>query len=565
MKNVNVFIKENVKAISPENIYVAPEIPEKKLNNAIKTFKCEEKLESILALYDITLFGSGKDGIIFTGEQLINRPVFEAPISINYQDIQSAEYIRNVTTNDKGKESVKEFVKLKIEGDRTQCLDGLMDCDYQKLASLLTSIVEDFDDFEEENQLVTLAEMSEALKVAYMKIIINMAFSDDDLVDEREYAEILMLMTRLNLATDSRFNLRSYISNANEKSSLETVENLLAIIDKECVGSHNKSIKISLTKDLVSIYMCVNEGRYENFAFLTEYQEVIGVTDDEIELAILAIQNDLNMLKDDFTDDALKKGMKELGAKAGAVGVPLAAVYLSGSVVGMSAAGLTSGLATLGLGGALGFSSMATGIGVAVLIGVGAYKGIKHLTGANELEKNKRRELMLQEVIKQTQATISLLIEDLNYLTSKFNETASAHDEQQKKLIILMQKITQLTKTSSVLNHKLVENQERVIKLQCPTYLNEGKLRSLTSEPTKKKYFELVMSFYEEVEVSKTIDDEEVKTTKLKIKDKIPTSQLDKLSQVFIALGYFKAGEVIKGAASEAAENAKKKLAGFFS
>ena len=118
---------------------------------------------------------------------------------------------------------------------------------------------------------------------------------------------------------------------------------------------------------------------------------------------------------------------KELGAKAGAVGVPLAAVYLSGSVIGMSAAGLTSGLATLGLGGFLGFSSMATGIGVAVLLGVGAYKGIKHLTGANEIDKTKRRELMLNEVIKQTQSTVSYLMEDINFITIKLNDVIVNH------------------------------------------------------------------------------------------------------------------------------------------
>jgi hypothetical protein len=69
----------------------------------------------------------------------------------------------------------------------------------------------------------------------------------------------------------------------------------------------------------------------------------------------MAIQQDFKMLREDFSDDALKRSMKELTAKAGAVGVPLAAVYLSGSVIGMSAAGITSGLATLGLGGVLGF------------------------------------------------------------------------------------------------------------------------------------------------------------------------------------------------------------------
>lgn len=87
--------------------------------------------------------------------------------------------------------------------------------------------------------------------------------------------------------------------------------------------------------------------------------------------------------------------MKDLVAKAGAVGVLLAAIYFSGSVVGMSSAGITSGLTALRMGGALGFSSMLTGIGSTVLIGVGAYKGIKKVTGISDLENNKQREMML--------------------------------------------------------------------------------------------------------------------------------------------------------------------------
>lgn len=76
---------------------------------------------------------------------------------------------------------------------------------------------------------------------------------------------------------------------------------------------------------------------------------------------------------------------------------------------------------------------MATGIGVAVLLGVGAYKGIRHLTGANELDKTKRRELMLNEVIKQTQSTLSALINDLNYISGKFNDALDAHNRQGEK------------------------------------------------------------------------------------------------------------------------------------
>ena len=80
----------------------------------------------------------------------------------------------------------------------------------------------------------------------------------------------------------------------------------------------------------------------------------------------------IDILNKRKNDSQIAKSFKDIAAKAGAVGVPLAAIYFSGSVVGFSAAGITSGLATMGLGGLLGFSGMVTGIGTVVLIGVGA-------------------------------------------------------------------------------------------------------------------------------------------------------------------------------------------------
>lgn len=543
MSNVNTFLKENLPSVS-KNIFVAPGIPEKKLNNVAKAFNVADNLNAVLAIYDNTVFGSAKDGIVFTGEKLVVKETFESPYDVFYNNIEAVEYIEDVTVNDKGKEKRTESVSLRLKSGEVKQLKSLMECDYKKLSDVLEHIISHFDEFKEEDQLITLAEMSEALKVAYVKIIVNMAFFDDDLVDKKEFAEILSLMTRLELTTESRFTLRSYIG---AESSLIPVEELIASIDRECIPSHNKSIKISLVKDLISIYMSVNDGEYKKFPFLQQVQSLLDVTDEEIELAVMAIQQDFKLLREDFSDDALKRSMKELTAKAGAVGVPLAAVYLSGSVIGMSAAGITSGLATLGLGGVLGFSSMATGIGVAVLIGVGAYKGIRHLTGANELDKTKRRELMLNEVIKQTQSTLSALINDLNYISRKFNDALDAHNRQGEKIQKLQKMMNALTGAADELNKKSNKMQNSALKLKCPVYLDEAKLSSLTREPTKKQFHDIVLSFYEECIVEEQHDGKSVEVKKLQIKEDASTQQLEKLVTIFEGIGYFRAGDVIKG------------------
>ena len=120
-------------------------------------------------------------------------------------------------------------------------------------------------------------------------------------------------------------------------------------------------------------------------------QKKLAVPDEQVDCILETILENEKILSDRKSDIEIKKSLQEIASKSAAVGVPLAAVYLSGSVIGISAAGMTSGLAALGMGGVLGFSSMFTGIGVAVLLGVGAYKGMKKVTGMGDLEKNKQR------------------------------------------------------------------------------------------------------------------------------------------------------------------------------
>ena len=122
--SINVFIKDNIKDIG-SNIYVTPEIPEKKLNNAINAFKCEDFFESILAIYDDTLFGSAKEGLVFTGEKMIHHMQGE----FLYSNIVSVEYVENITIDEKGKERREEYIVIETESNKNILKDGLTTID----------------------------------------------------------------------------------------------------------------------------------------------------------------------------------------------------------------------------------------------------------------------------------------------------------------------------------------------------------------------------------------------------------------------------------------------------
>ncbi|MEY8240450.1 MAG: hypothetical protein RPT25_08895 [Cycloclasticus sp.] len=544
MSGINQFLKESlVETIA--GIHLVPNIPEKKINNAIGSFKFNGNINSIIALYDSTVFGSGKDGMLFTGEKIINKEAFQDPTEIPYQSIRDVEHKIEVEKKDNGKEKKSESIVIEYGATDSLEIKHIQNCSYEKLVEVLSSAAKDFDEYKEEDQMLTISSLSEELKIAYLKIMINMTIADDGIVDEEELAEILQLMTRLDLTIESRYQVREYITNAVEGI---TLSELMTVINSECPNSQLKATHISLVKDLISIYKSVKDAPLSDFSFFHDNRSAFDISDEEIELAIMAIDNDRKLLNKEYNDGDIEKSIKELSSKAVSVGVPLGAVYLSGSVIGMSAAGMTSGLATLGFGGVLGLSSMATGIGVAVLLGVGAYKGMKHFTGANELEGNKRRELMLQDVIKQTQCTISMMMEDINYLVGRLNEIMVSDGISKEKIQKLAQMVSLFSKAGKNLTHKSDEAQSDVQRLKCPKFLDMEKLESLTQEPTKKPLLELIKKFYSKSEETEERDGKEVKVTKFRLHDDVSNRELENVSKAFEAIGYFDVSKVVVGA-----------------
>lgn len=71
-----------------DSYYLKGSIPSKKLNNAINSFASGVKRESVIGLYDTTLFGSSKEGIIFSDTKFCSKDMLEKSIKIWYDDIK---------------------------------------------------------------------------------------------------------------------------------------------------------------------------------------------------------------------------------------------------------------------------------------------------------------------------------------------------------------------------------------------------------------------------------------------------------------------------------------------
>lgn len=550
MSGINQYLKERLSEMGNAT-YIAPDIPEKKLTNAVNAFKFNGDPSSIIGICDNTTFKSAKEGFLLTGLKIVYKEVFENPIEIYYENIESVDYLVDVKLDSKGKEKREESLRFNIKsGDAIEIKYG-SEVNRAKLTEIINDVVSRFEDYEEQNQLEPIENLSEILKISYIKIIVNMAFDNDGEVDDREFAEILQLMTRLNLNLESRNEIRMYIGSID---NVEPVKELISIIRSESPDGMEKSIQISLVKDLISINSSLTKVDTVNFSFLQKNRDLFEISDEEIELAQMAIANDRKILDRTYTDTAITKSLKELSAKAGAVGVPLGAVYLSGSVMGLSAAGMTSGLATLGMGGVLGFSSMATGIGTAIILGVVAYKGIKHLTGSGVDEGDKRREIMLQEVIRQSQRTINMVIEDINFLSNELSCALASEHVTKEKLAQLSAKLSQFIRASQVIGSKTEQAETERARLRSPEFLDIDRLKALTSDHDKSKYFDFVMGYYKEDTLKEVKEGVIVERQTHRLIKSSNSKEMEQLGQVFELLDYASTQSAIKG-----------KLKGFFS
>ena len=337
-------------------------------------------------------------------------------------------------------------------------------------------------------------------------------------------------------------------------------------------------MKKSLIKDIIYIFKLNNNlDEWRNDEFITELQKELDIKDEQIELILSVIKNDEDILKNRKNDSEIAKSLKEIGAKAVAAGVPLAAIYFSGSVIGMSAAGMTSGLAALGMGGALGFSSMFTGIGMVALIGVGTYKGVKKITGLSELENNKQREFMLQEIIKNSQKSLNYLIEDVNEISQQLMKEINKGLETSKKIEKLARILGMMSKGAKEANVKINFAETESIIAKLPRTLDKIRLEELTNEPTKEKLRVFVLSCYIEKDISmkennsNALDKESeissetklelysgnsIETKKvLALKDKLSLATLEQLHNILDSIGYMNLKDVTIASAKGVAKN----------
>lgn len=78
-------------------LYVAPEIPDRKLMAALSDYAREVEPEDVMALYDATRLGSAKDGAVFLADRVVfQNNDLQTPRPLRYEDIVGVQSRRKL-------------------------------------------------------------------------------------------------------------------------------------------------------------------------------------------------------------------------------------------------------------------------------------------------------------------------------------------------------------------------------------------------------------------------------------------------------------------------------------
>jgi len=392
-------------------------------HSGIPPGKCEAAVEEyakgvcpdrILFLYDDTTFGTAKTGFVVTDSALYVRND-DASYEVRFNCIASWVQTEAVVPGEKVDSAIVK--NLEISGDDNQTTKiphtaGMLD--WANAGSLFDALIA----LRQEGKTkdvdgpIVIEDLPDETKLAYVEAIIWLVHHDDGSIDVKEFGELRLLMTQLNFSGDLRRRTLAMMDDADNL----VLERILDRLNDRAPTGAERLIAFSLVKDMVRVFKATCGDESPESPQIAQACKLLDIDDDQLQVIRNGVEFDRKIFSGSTGSNELMKVAEGLASKAAAVGVPIAAIYMSGSVAGLSAAGMTSGLAALGFGGLLGLSSMATGIGVAVLLGVGAYKGLRWAISENKDEKRAQlRDLMLQEVLRNHQKSIAALGEDLAY------------------------------------------------------------------------------------------------------------------------------------------------------
>jgi len=220
----------------------------------------------------------------------------------------------------------------------------------------------------EEQKKHPLEDYPEKEQIAYLSILASVCYADKNFGDKEKH-QLDILLEQLNISDEGKAKIYSSVFNLQHEdklANLEAIQNL-----------SNSELKYTLISDLCLFSLVDTKFTDEEYQYILGIGEVLGITQEQVD-AIKSIQENLYKIKDiPSNSKRIKQVIKESASSLAGVGVPIGAIAVSGSYFGLSAAGITAGLA--GLGALVGGGMLAGAVIVIPAITLGVSYGVKKL------------------------------------------------------------------------------------------------------------------------------------------------------------------------------------------
>lgn len=259
---------------------------------------------------------------------------------------------------------------------------------------------------------MNLSEQPEKVRVSFYGVLFAIAASDGT-IDKDETQLIFESLDLNGLSEQARRTVHNYLIEPPDIDSC--LRDLNQVPDE---------IRFGLMINIMEVAQADDYLDEKEKAMIDKARSCLQISDDQVDEIINFLKEARRIRERGLDDNLAADAMKRAASGLTGVGIPIAAVYFSGSVIGLSAAGITSGLAAIGLG-----LGMVPGIGVAILIGTVTVIAVSKILDVGGKRKKERiaaeRERKAQLVIKNLQEAINIIIGHINRLKDAAAESAA--------------------------------------------------------------------------------------------------------------------------------------------
>ncbi|SCY64557.1 hypothetical protein [Alkaliphilus peptidifermentans] len=291
----------------------------------------------------------------------------------------------------------------------------------------------------EREKVRPLEKLPSRTKLIYCKLLSLMVTVEGEL-NQLKLAELYRLMANIKLPSSKREQIIEYIITPNKES--------LELICQAAINDLNQQekniLRFSLMKDLMIIMGADYSESKEEREYISEIQKIYEITEEQLEFFKNEYRTDQV-----FTDlKDTKLFVKHTAAKAMAIGIPITAIYFSGTFKGLGPFGILSGLLGLSKMKSHKKESYLAGLVISIIMGFATYHSLKWIIDYNS-KKNLKLQLLLKEEMRKIQDRgIRYISEDILSIDERIE------DEKDTNLLIPLQELRLiLEKTKGTLIH----------------------------------------------------------------------------------------------------------------